>query len=213
MSSKFGLFITELACAFALHAEENPVAVSEAFEASLDTIEYGAHSVTSIESPVEIYGFKGAAIVARNIDSGVTETVVADADMAGYIDWTPSAGGIWELSNTQDGTVRFTVRYSLFGNAGQGDGSAENPVKIVDFTEVKDLAENETNKEFKGFTVIEYCWKALDEYKDELNVQKELSLFLPLIAVILIILAVITSIRLGLSAIRKLDFDNDATSF
>ena len=77
----------------------------------------------------------------------------------------------------------------------------------------KDLAENEINKEFKGFTVIEYCWKALDEYKDELNVQKELSLFLPLIAVILIILAVITSIRLGLSAIRKLDFDNDATSF
>ena len=150
MSSKFGLFITGLACAFALHAEENPVAVSEAFEANLDTIEYGAHSVTSIESPVEIYGFKGAAIVARNIDSGVTETVVADADMAGYIDWTPSAGGIWELSNTQDGTVRFTVRYSLFGNAGQGDGSAENPVKIVDFTEVKDLAENDSD----GFAFV-----------------------------------------------------------
>ena len=88
--------------------------------------------------------------------------------------------------------------------------------KMVHYAEdlyQKDLAENETNKEFKGFTVIEYCWKALDEYKDELNVQKELSLFLPLIAVILIILAVITSIRLGLSAIRKLDFDNEATSF
>ena len=88
--------------------------------------------------------------------------------------------------------------------------------KMVQYAEAlyqKDLAENETNNEFKGFTVIEYCWKALDEYKDELNVQKELSLFLPLIAVILIILAVITSIRLGLSAIRKLDFDNDATSF
>ena len=88
--------------------------------------------------------------------------------------------------------------------------------KMVQYAEAlyqKDLAENETNNEFKGFTVIEYCWKALDEYKDELNVQKELSLFLPLIALILIILAVITSIRLGLSAIRKLDFDNDATSF
>lgn len=150
MASKFGLFITGLACAFALHAEETPVAVSEAFEASLDTIEYGAHSVKSVESPVEIYGFKDAAIVARNIDSGVTETVVADADMAGYIDWTPSAGGIWELSNTQDGTARFTVRYSLFGNAGQGDGSAENPVKIVDCTEVKDLAENDSD----GFAFV-----------------------------------------------------------
>ncbi len=88
--------------------------------------------------------------------------------------------------------------------------------KMVQYAEAlyqKDLAENETNNEFKGFTVIEYCWKALDEYKDELNVQKELSLFLPLIAVILIIVAVISSIRLGLSAIRKLDFDNEATSF
>lgn len=88
--------------------------------------------------------------------------------------------------------------------------------KMLQYAEAlyqKDLAENETNNEFKGFTVIEYCWKALDEYKDELNVQKELSLFLPLIAVILIIVAVISSIRLGLSAIRKLDFDNEATSF
>lgn len=77
----------------------------------------------------------------------------------------------------------------------------------------KDLAEGETDKEFEGLTVFEYCWNALDEYDEELNVQKELALFLPLILAILIILAVITSIRLGLSAIRKLDFDNDATSF
>ena len=77
----------------------------------------------------------------------------------------------------------------------------------------KDIAEGETDKEFEGLTVAEYCWKALDEYDEELNVQKELALFLPLILAILIILAVITSIRLGLSAIRKLAFDNDATSF
>ncbi|MBE6337858.1 MAG: hypothetical protein E7068_03525 [Lentimicrobiaceae bacterium] len=77
----------------------------------------------------------------------------------------------------------------------------------------KDLAEGETDKEFEGFTVAEYCWKALDEYDEELNVQKELALFLPLILAILIIIAVVVSIRLGLSAIRKLDFDNDATAF
>ena len=77
----------------------------------------------------------------------------------------------------------------------------------------KDLAEGETDKEFEGLTVAEYCWKALDEYDEELNLQKELALFLPLILAILIIIAVIVSIRLGLSAIRKLDFDNDATSF
>ena len=77
----------------------------------------------------------------------------------------------------------------------------------------KDLAEGETDKEFEGLTVFEYCWNALDEYDEELNVQKELALFLPLILAILIIIAVVVSIRLGLSAIRKLDFDNDATSF
>ena len=77
----------------------------------------------------------------------------------------------------------------------------------------KDIAEGETDKEFEGLTVAEYCWKALDEYDEELNVQKELALFLPLILAILIIIAVVVSIRLGLSAIRKLDFDNDATSF
>ena len=77
----------------------------------------------------------------------------------------------------------------------------------------KDLAEGETDKEFEGLTVFEYCWNALDEYDEELNVQKELALFLPLILAILIIIAVVVSIRLGLSAIRKLDFDNDATAF
>lgn len=77
----------------------------------------------------------------------------------------------------------------------------------------KDLAEGETDKEFEGLTVFEYCWNTLDEYDEELNVQKELALFLPLILAILIIIAVVVSIRLGLSAIRKLDFDNDATAF
>lgn len=77
----------------------------------------------------------------------------------------------------------------------------------------KDIAEGETDKEFEGLMVFEYCWNALDEYDEELNVQKELALFLPLILAILIIIAVIVSIRLGLSAIRKLDFDNDATAF
>ena len=150
MESKFGLSIASLVFAFALYAEEAPVAVSEVFSASLDTLEYRSHSVKSVESPVEIYGFKGAAIVAKNLDSGVTETVVADAAKAGYVDWTPSSGGVWELCNVQDGTARFTVRYSLFGNVGQGDGTAANPVKIVDCTEVKDLAENDSD----GFAFV-----------------------------------------------------------
>lgn len=77
----------------------------------------------------------------------------------------------------------------------------------------KDVAAGKTDKEFKGFTIVEYSWKALDEHQEEINVKESLALFLPLILAVLVIVALIVSIRLGLSAIRKLDFDNEATSF
>lgn len=88
--------------------------------------------------------------------------------------------------------------------------------KMMNYAKIlhqKELEEGKTDDEFEGFTIVSYCWKALDEYKDEINVTNSLSLFLPLIAAIMIIVAIIVSIRLGLSAIRKLDFDNDATSY
>ena len=88
--------------------------------------------------------------------------------------------------------------------------------KMMDYAKIlyqKELVEGKTDDEFEGFTIVSYCWKALDEYKDEINVTNSLSLFLPLIAAIMIVIAIIVSIRLGLSAIRKLDFDNDATSY
>ena len=88
--------------------------------------------------------------------------------------------------------------------------------KMMDYAKIlhqKELAEGKTNDKFEGFTIVSYCWKALDEYQEEINVTNSLSLFLPLIAAILILVAIIVSIRLGLSAIRKLDFDNDATSY
>ena len=88
--------------------------------------------------------------------------------------------------------------------------------KMIDYAKIlyqKELAEGKTEDQFEGFTIVSYCWKALDEYKDEINVTNSLSLFLPLIAAIMILVAIIVSIRLGLSAIRKLDFDNDATSY
>ena len=88
--------------------------------------------------------------------------------------------------------------------------------KMMDYAKIlyqKELEEGKTDDEFKGFTIVSYCWKALDEYQEEINVTNSLSLFLPLIAAIMIIVAIIVSIRLGLSAIRKLDFDNDATAY
>ena len=88
--------------------------------------------------------------------------------------------------------------------------------KMIDYAKIlyqKELAEGKTEDQFEGFTIVSYCWKALDEYKDEINVTNSISLFLPLIAAIMILVAIIVSIRLGLSAIRKLDFDNDATAY
>ena len=88
--------------------------------------------------------------------------------------------------------------------------------KMMDYAKIlyqKELEEGKTDDKFEGFTIVSYCWKALDEYQEEINVTNSLSLFLPLIAVIMIIVAIVVSIRLGLSAIRKLDFDNDATAY
>ena len=86
-------------------------------------------------------------------------------------------------------------------------------LQYADALFLEDVDAGKTDKEFKGFTVVEYSWKALDEHQEEINVKESLALFLPLILAILIIIALIVSIRLGLSAIRKLDFDNEATSF
>lgn len=114
-----------------------------------------------------------------------------------------------ELVNIKETIVSSYDAYSL----SKFEAAKDKMMQYAEQLYQKDIAEGETDKEFEGLTVAEYCWKALDEYDEELNVQKELALFLPLILAILIIIAVIVSIRLGLSAIRKLDFDNDATSF
>lgn len=114
-----------------------------------------------------------------------------------------------EPVNTKETIVSSYDAYSL----SKFEAAKDKMMQYAEQLYQRDIAEGETDKEFEGLTVAEYCWKALDEYDEELNVQKELALFLPLILAILIIIAVIVSIRLGLSAIRKLDFDNDATSF
>lgn len=119
-------------------------------------------------------------------------------------------------SNLTDKTVNLkeTIQssykdYSLSGFEAEKDKMMQYAAALYQ----KELAEGKTDDEFKGFTVVSYCWKALDEHADEINVTNSLSLFLPLIAAIMIIIAIIVSIRLGLSAIRKLDFDNEATTF
>lgn len=157
MTSRSLAGILCVACAAALFAEETPVAVSEAYKASLDTVEYGFRSVTSQDEAVEIYGFKGATIIAKNLVSGATETIVTDVPEAGFLSWTPSAGGVWELVNKQDGTATFTVRYSLFDDGEQGSGTATDPLKIVDNAEVKDLIAEEKLSDGSFFAFVGGC--------------------------------------------------------
>lgn len=141
-----------------LSAVETPVAVSDAVLSSLDTVKQESRRVQDAGTPVELYHFKGAVIEAKNLDSGETETLVSDAADAGWVDWTPSSGGVWILSNKQDGEVKFTVRYSLLGNKGQGNGSSDSPLKIVDGTEVYDLVKSGTDSDGFVFTVIGGAW-------------------------------------------------------
>ena len=77
---------------------------------------------------------KGETVTVSH--SGSVTTPVSAAAASGSYLWTPSAGGVWTLSDDGEGTVEFHVHYSLFGI---GDtGTAENPAKVIDaddFTE------------------------------------------------------------------------------
>lgn len=90
--------------------------------------------------------------------------------------------------------------------------------KTVEYAEKlyqKDLAEGKIQDEFKGLTVLSYSIKAIDakEYKEEFSPTDRLTLVLPILVAILVIIAIVISINLGLGTIRRLDFDNDATTF
>lgn len=90
--------------------------------------------------------------------------------------------------------------------------------KTVQYAEIlykKDLAEGKTKDEFKGLTVISYCFEALDDkqWEEEITQTDRLALAIPVILSILVIIAIIISIHLGFSSIRPLDFDNEAVAF
>ena len=91
----------------------------------------------------------------------------------------------------------------------------EKVVKCAEVLYKQEVAEGKTDKEFKGFAVVSYSIEALDEsdFDDVISDSDRLALLLPFILAILIIIALVLSIRLGLGSIRRLDFNNDATMF
>ena len=131
---------------------------------------------------------------------------------------------VWGGSNTLNVTVS---RVDLWDHRGGYEWTEEQSyANIRDFLQSrnekglndlykKEVAEGKTDKEFKGLAVVSYSIEALDEsdFDDVISDSDRLALLLPFILAILIIIAIVLSIRLGLGSIRRLDFNNDATMF
>ena len=73
------------------------------------------------------------------------------------------------------------------------------------------FCKGETEDKFEGANVFVYCYKATDEEK--ITDEEMLALFLPVLLVILAVIALFVSINFGISAMRRLDFNNEATEF
>ena len=106
----------------------------------LDTT--SARLVASRSEPVALPYGEGATLTAT--DSSGTVTTLAPA-VNGTNWWTATSGGIWTLSNSNEGQTTFAVRYTA---AEQGAGTAASPWKFVDNDELGELAVTD------GFTFV-----------------------------------------------------------
>ena len=109
---------------------------SNAFSFDLDTTGETI-SVKTLASPVALTVRKGESITATAQGRLIPDVLVDSAAATGVFSWTPDAGGLWSLANSNGGKARANVRYSLFGT--QGEGTASDPMKIVDDEELADL--------------------------------------------------------------------------
>ena len=119
--------------ASALLAEDAAIAVAPDFAFSIDTCG-GTALVKSLDEVKLPYGV-AQKVTATGEDSATTVTLVESAASTGEYAWTPSAGGVWTLTNSVEGVARFLVRYSLFPET-QGAGTVDDPAKIVDDGEI-----------------------------------------------------------------------------
>ena len=94
-----------------------------------------AHAVTSMDA-ISLPYWVGDTITVTAPDGSVS-TPVSKAATAGEENWIATMGGVWTITNSDEGTATFSVRYSLFGE--QGAGTEADPAKIVDNDELHDL--------------------------------------------------------------------------
>ena len=120
-------------------AADEIVCASEAVTYRLDT----RPSPRAIRTQAELDAlweatYSSGETVTVEDPSGAAATLVSGASESGEAAMTFNAGGLWTVVNSAEGKATFTVRHSIFGTLGAG--TSASPAKIVDETEILDLA-------------------------------------------------------------------------
>lgn len=108
--------------------------VAEATPRLFDLDTRAAYPVVSRTEPVALPHGAGATVTATAPGGAVT-TLPAAVNGTNY--WTATAGGIWTLVNSSEGTAFFAVRYT---GAEQGAGTEASPWTLVDNDELSELS-------------------------------------------------------------------------
>ena len=132
-------------------ADETPEAVSPDFVYVTDTLPSPRTFKTPEEAAVRPVTCRAGETVTLTAPNGTVTTLVADAPSDTTATMTVSAGGLWTVENSEQGTATFLMRYSYYGT--QGAGTAEAPAKLVDGDELADLMDAGTAGDGYVFTL------------------------------------------------------------
>lgn len=130
-------------CAFCIvHCAMADGVATTAQLAVFDLDTRAAYPVVSRTEPIALPYGAGATVTAT-APGGTVTTLAAAVSGTNY--WTATAGGIWTLENSKEGTATFAVRYNAIE---QGAGTASSPWVLVDNDELAGLSVTD------GFTFV-----------------------------------------------------------
>lgn len=142
------------ACLFAITAAVGavagePLATDSDFEFSLDT-GGSPYVVASAGESLVVY-LAGESIEITAPD-GSSSTPVSSAASDGTYAWTPTASGIWTMTNDGEGSATFKVYYSLSPSSA-GAGTESDPVKAIDGSDLAALVSGGYASDGSYFTI------------------------------------------------------------
>lgn len=116
-----------------------------------------------------------------------------------------------ETSESKVQKSELTKPYSSFSRKGL-ERAWSNNLSVAKKIYNKELSKGETNKEFKGSTIVKYRFKAITDKR--FAAADRWILFTPCLAIILLIVAIVCSLEYRLGHLTRLDAaNNDATKF